>query len=311
MSFTQPYYQSYLLLWSSKLVSNTKIEYLALVLKNRYMESDVMKIPIQTKYIILGWLAILWISQPPIAYAQQASVKASYAQTFSSDATWARNLIKNSNIVETTLSRLQQELKLKTPLTVQLGGTDGPYFDGQETIYFPYKFITEIRDIFDEAKYAQTIEDRDRFILDVFEHTLWHEIGHYLVMSLKFPITGKEEDAVDEMAYILLINMHDEGTEIALSAADSYEIISMDAKDMIEEDFMGEHSLDQQRFHSGICLIYGSDQDKYQSLVDDLKLSENRQRLCIEDYKRRYNAWSFFFSMHKQDGATFLQDTFD
>lgn len=223
------------------------------------------------------------------------------------DEQWAKHLLLQSGIVKKTAALLDTDFKLKDPLTIRLGGSDGPLFDGESVIEIPYAFLIEIRDLFDEVAYAETSEDRDTFILDVVEHTLWHEIGHYLVQTLDLPITGREEDAVDELAYILLINMYEEGADIALSAADSYEIIALDSKDLEEADFWNEHSLDQQRFHSGICLIYGSDPDTYQYMMDDLEVAEDRQDMCVEDYGRRLDAWALFLSKHQTAQSVLLR----
>lgn len=243
-----------------------------------------------------GWSSPLW-----------ADVRVDADTANGSDEKWAKDLLLQSQLVTNTATLLDSDFQLKDPLTIYLGGDEGPLFDGESVIELPYAFLVEIRDLFDEVEYAETTEDRDIYILDVVEHTLWHEIGHYLVQSLDLPITGKEEDAVDELAYILLITMYEEGEEIALSAADSYKIIARETKYLEDVDFWDEHSLDQQRFHSGVCLIYGSDPDTYQYLMDDHDIAADRQDMCVDDYIRRLNAWTLFLSKHQTSKSILLR----
>ncbi len=110
--------------------------------------------------------------------------------------------------------------------------------------------------------------------------------------TLKLPVLGREEDAVDDLATLLLIELHEEGGEIAYSAAEAF--YAGDAErggTLDEDDFRGEHSLDLQRFHAGVCLIYGSDPERYGELARETVMSEDEMERCEEEYPRKRDAW--------------------
>src|SRR5688572_11042081 len=67
-----------------------------------------------------------------------------------------------------------------------------------------------------------------------------HEAGHALVDVLELPVTGREEDAVDQLSAWILIEADD--ADSVLGAAATYYTDS----EHVDEDFADEHSLDKQ-----------------------------------------------------------------
>ena len=91
----------------------------------------------------------------------------------------------------------------------------------------------------------------------------FHELGHALVDAYDLPITGREEDAVDQLSVLLLADGTEEGERMVLDAAVSF---SRQAGDELDElAFADEHSLDRQRYYNIICLLYGQDEEKFAS----------------------------------------------
>ncbi len=121
-------------------------------------------------------------------------------------------------------------------------------------------------------------------------HTLFHELAHALISIYELPVIGKEEDAADGLASVLLIEFFEDGQEIAISAADLFDLES-DDKEIFEDDFWNEHSLDAQRFYSTLCHVYGSEPEKYGYLVEQSAFSEERAELCIEEYEILSSSW--------------------
>ena len=176
---------------------------------------------------------------------------------------------------------------------------EGPAYNAESNeIIMPDVFTIGIYQLFKEAQYVKTEEELIAVTMDVVLHTLYHEVGHALVYLLDLPITGKEEDAVDSLATILILTTYDEGDEIALSAADLFGLLDESIDKFDEVDFWDEHSLDAQRFYNTICLIYGSNPEQYQSVISDLEIAEDRAELCIEDYSREERAWFKLLDAH-------------
>ena len=117
----------------------------------------------------------------------------------------------------------------------------------------------------------------------------FHELGHALVDAYDLPITGREEDAVDQLSVLLLADGTEEGERMVLDAAVSF---SRQAGDELDElAFADEHSLDQQRYYNIICLLYGQDEEKFASLVKDGTLPESRAERCSDEFARVDKAW--------------------
>lgn len=202
----------------------------------------------------------------------------------------------------TLVERMNRLLHIPKDIIFVFGAEDGPLYDPETfEILMPDDFTLEVMDRFIQANYVKTEEELYSVTMDVIEHTLYHELGHALVHSLEIPITGREEDAVDSMATMLVIFTNQEGAEVALSAADLFDLEGNDIQEFTDEDFWGEHSLDFQRFYNTVCMIYGSDPGKYRYLITELEIGEDRAELCIDDYLRESKSWKKLLKPHLKD----------
>ena len=151
-----------------------------------------------------------------------------------------------------------------------------------------YQLIDEYYDLF-----GRKITDKtklDEAVRGAVASTFFHELGHGLVDAWKVPITGKEEDAVDQLSTLILINHTQNGEQMALNGAISFKLYA-DLEKGEKKVFWDEHSLDEQRFYDTICLIYGHEPEKYSYLVKDNTLPEERAELCRQDYPKISNSW--------------------
>jgi hypothetical protein len=123
-----------------------------------------------------------------------------------------------------------------------------------------------------------------------------------LVDAWKLPITGKEEDAVDQLSTLVLINNTTTGEQMALDGAITFQLYA-DLERGQKKIYWDEHSLDEQRFYDTICLIYGHAPDKFAYLVKDGTLPEERAELCREDYPRVARAWRQLLSPYLKHPA--------
>jgi len=197
------------------------------------------------------------------------------------------------------IEKINGLLRIPKNIIFVFGAEEGPLYDSEtREILMPDDFTLEIMQRFINAKYVSTEEQLFEVTMDVIEHTLYHELGHALVDVLEIPITGKEEDAVDSMATMLVILTNKEGGEIALSAADLFDLEGEDIKGFTDEDFWDEHSLDFQRFYNTVCMIYGSDSNKYKYLIEELEITSGRAALCVDDFFRENKSWGTLLRPH-------------
>jgi len=228
-------------------------------------------------------------------------VSVKYAKPSNKSESTLQAQIKNSGTVDAVTEFITDHFKLPEKLTFYFGSDDGPLFDSsQNRIEIPYEFITDVKQRFAKAKYQETGVSVEDATYDALMHTLFHEFAHAAIWMYELPILGKEEDAADALATLLLIEYFEGGQELALSAADLFDLESQDRNVLEEPDFWGEHSLDEQRFFGTLCQVYGSDPEQYGSIVKDGFLSQDRAELCVEEYDILLQSWSTLVKYHIQ-----------
>src|SRR5690606_5649826 len=141
----------------------------------------------------------------------------------------------------------------------------------------------------DDAELAEAVSGAYRFIV-------LHEVGHALVQVLELPITGREEDAVDQLSSWLLIG-DARGDGAVLSAAAAFSI-NGELHGVGENDFANEHSLDQQRYFNMVCWVYGHDPERHADLVAITGLPPERAARCKDEYARLDASWRRLLGEH-------------
>jgi hypothetical protein len=120
---------------------------------------------------------------------------------------------------------------------------------------------------------------------------LMHELGHALIDVLQLPVVGREEDAVDQLATILMLNQGPTGDSLAFGAVGWFLTRSRSA--MLDDlAFADSHGLDQQRVYNMICWIYGRDPERYPEVIADHWLPEHRAEGCRAEYERLARNWA-------------------
>lgn len=126
----------------------------------------------------------------------------------------------------------------------------------------------------DEAKSLFTWADQGSVVTGTTMFILLHELGHGLVSIFDLPITGREEDAVDQFATLTLIAADDEDdtledrpSRMALLGAYFFEQLAHAPDELSRRIFSDEHALGQQRYYDVMCLVLGSDFDTYAPVI--------------------------------------------
>jgi hypothetical protein len=139
------------------------------------------------------------------------------------------------------------------------------------------------------------------FVLGNTVFTLFHELGHAFIHQFSIPVLGREDDAVDGLAAILMIP--DEGDdfadELALAAADGHAMASAQGR-ASELAFWGEHSLDLQRYAAVNCLIYGSDPKGFADFAKEIEMPKGDRQRCPETYRTTLASWEKLLARHER-----------
>ncbi|MES2820091.1 MAG: DUF4344 domain-containing metallopeptidase [Pseudomonadota bacterium] len=145
------------------------------------------------------------------------------------------------------------------------------------------------------------------FMLNNSVYVLYHEIGHLFVGEFELPVLGKEEDAADNLATLLLLAEDNEASADALTdAANGWYLseYSDEATSYENADFYDNHSLDIQRSFAIVCLMVGSDAQKFGPIADEFELDKDRQAGCSEDFAQAVNSWDSLLKRNeRQDKA--------
>jgi hypothetical protein len=116
--------------------------------------------------------------------------------------------------------------------------------------------------------------DRVEFVAGNTLVLLSHEMGHVLISEMHLPILGREEDAADTYAALRLLTIGTSFSQHELTEAAQGWFLS-DRRDQESGEkplYYDEHNLGQQRAYQILCLMVGSDPNKFKGLADEMKM---------------------------------------
>jgi hypothetical protein len=169
----------------------------------------------------------------------------------------------------------------------ECGESNAFYDSGKKQLLMCYELYNELDGVF-KGEYPKEAE-RDDAVSDAFVFIFFHELGHALIDVYELPITGKEEDAVDQLSTWILTDGTD-GDTTAINGAIAFALLADEGENGLA--FWDEHSLNQQRFYNTICLVYGNNPKKYNDFVKNGTLPKNRAARCTGEYAQIDRAWS-------------------
>jgi len=226
-----------------------------------------------------------------VAVQAEPTMTVSIAKTDAAAAVSDETKANTIEAINTVVDFFNEYFYLEESIELLVGAEDGPLYNGDGQIQLPYSFVEEIEQRFTQAEYQKTGVSVAQAVADSLKHTLIHEFAHAVIHSANIPVLGREEDAADSLASVLLIEYFEDGSEIVISAADLFELEGEDSDVVTAEDFWGEHSLNPQRYYAAMCHVYGSDPQEYADIPERLEFSEDRAELCIQEYEDLSYSW--------------------
>jgi hypothetical protein len=134
---------------------------------------------------------------------------------------------------------------------------------------------------------------REDAALGAFLQVTFHELGHAMFDIYEVPILGREEDAADQMAGLILTQF---GPDIAKRTLPGtvYLWQSMaDSEDDWGHDLFSDiHGHPLQRAYNYLCIAYGADPTTFQYVVDQGLLPKARAANCGREYRQIYHAFA-------------------
>ncbi|MFE0338460.1 DUF4344 domain-containing metallopeptidase [Streptomyces sp. NPDC058955] len=196
------------------------------------------------------------------------------------------------------------------PLRAAACAAPNPHWDERTgRITYCYGFVSEARKVFagsdTDGTPAQRAAAVDEDVVGLSNGVLFHELGHALVDLYDLPVTGREEDAVDQLAVLLLASGDERHTDYAISTINAWGALwqASEGGDPGVAAYSDVHSLDGQRFFDWACWLYGSDPGRFADAVDaegnpDGVLPRDRAELCPAEYRRISSSWRTLLGPH-------------
>jgi peptidoglycan hydrolase-like protein with peptidoglycan-binding domain len=187
----------------------------------------------------------------------------------------------------------------------ECGAVNAFYSPKDSAIYLCYELVDyllhqadKLNTNHDPMFLAEYVKYNLRFIL-------LHETGHAFIDLLDLPATGREEDAVDQMAAsMILLHFSDSETAEQLTRVLSMTALWFKTNASLENGtpdnsaFSDEHSLNEQRYYNLLCMIYGRDPQYYSSIVENGLLPKNRAARCPQEASKIITSWSRLLLPH-------------
>lgn len=138
-----------------------------------------------------------------------------------------------------------------------------------------------------------------RFVLANAEFSVMHEMGHVLIAEYDLPVLGREEDAADQLGFILLFHLYaklprDEVDARLLDIADYWRLEWQTPKPPPDQVLAWDsHPLDEQRYYNIACLLYGSDMVRLDWLPPLIGLPYERAVYCDQEFRQASKAFEW------------------
>ena len=202
------------------------------------------------------------------------------------------------------LQRFQELLRpFELPRTVLIkldscnGEADAWYEDYVITIC--YEYVDEIWKVVPEQASDWGVAPIDTLVGPIFD-TVLHEFGHALFEILKIPVFGREEDAADQVAaYITLQLGKIEARRLIGGTANAYlaEVKAAAMPNTLKQ-YADVHGTPAQRLFNLLCIAYGADPKLFGDLTAKGYLPPERAENCDDEYKQAAFAFETLIRPH-------------
>ncbi len=206
------------------------------------------------------------------------------------------------------LNDSQLVLRVDLPVILQDCGQVNAFYNPQQhTITICHEFIFSAASDFERITESPPREALEKALYATI-FAFFHELGHALIDVLELPTVGQEEDAVDEFAAIIFLNSDTpETAEIVLNGAIWF-------GSQPQGPFWDEHPPSDKRFFNLLCLVYGSNPQKYAPIIEAVfkatmenqavepEALQRRAALCEQEYPKKLASWNKLLLPHFAQG---------
>ncbi|MBA4849109.1 DUF4344 domain-containing metallopeptidase [Emticicia sp. BO119] len=202
--------------------------------------------------------------------------------------------IKRTKILDAIANDINGYLALPEDLYItfdECQSSNAFYDEHTKKVTICYEMVSYLYELF-KTKTNNPAQLRE-MVINTTLFIFYHEMGHALIDLMDLPVTGKEEDTVDNFSIFLLADGSKKGSLAVLDGAIAFYLMGESEKNIPLKnlELWDEHSLDHQRFYHIICMLYGSNPIQNQALIREKMLPLSMTNRCIEDYQKIKKGW--------------------
>ena len=196
------------------------------------------------------------------------------------------NMIKEQKALE-KLQEIFAPFKFPIDVNLKTTGCDGVSnaWYQRPTLTICYEYLADIRKTLPTETTADGITPRDA-VIGQFFYVVAHEMGHASFDLLNIPLFGRPEDAADQFAAYMMLQLgKNQARRLIAGAAYSYKDYVENKRVTVPQTaFADVHGAPMQRFYNLLCIGYGADREAFSDLVTKGYLPESRAPSCRVEY---------------------------
>nr|WP_052478967.1 DUF4344 domain-containing metallopeptidase [Kibdelosporangium sp. MJ126-NF4]CTQ95887.1 hypothetical protein [Kibdelosporangium sp. MJ126-NF4] len=210
-----------------------------------------------------------------------------------------QQLLQTNQVYEKGAREISDLVKLDqdVPVIAKECGEENAFWDPQKKeVHMCYEMALKLQTVFEADADKQT--PTEQHVVGGMTAILFHEFGHGFASMFELPITGKEDDAVDQFSAVILTSGDAPRHQMVQDVAKVWALFAKDEQELSAAAFAGEHSLNAQRSYNFLCWMYGSAPDKFQDVVASGALPESRAERCPAEYQQMATSWVKLLEPH-------------
>jgi hypothetical protein len=207
------------------------------------------------------------------AAAQQPRIKISYEEPTNAQLRPVYDRLKQRAVLE----ELQAFL---APLRLR--------FRPQGAAVVCYEMVQAIEEL--AGKHATDADFRQAVISGAFIETVLHETARALFDILEVPIWGREQDAADRLAALIMVQFGEDVAQVTILGTAN--LFMWSEKKWTGSDFSDVASPQAQRFFNYVCIAYAAAPLQFGDLVKKGILPKRRAERCEGEYEQIRKAFN-------------------
>lgn len=238
------------------------------------------------------------------ASLRSGEIRVAYQRPVQKEALAIYRELKARRVLE-GLQAIIKGVRLPRTLTLRLsachGDADAWYAPENRTITVCYEYVGYVQDRAPKNASATGLTQQHA-ISGPIAQVFLHELAHALYDLLDVPVLGREEDAADQFAALVLLELPPAQARQAIDGT-AHLLRSQAAEETPDRTVLADdHSLTAQRLYNLLCLAYGADRKTFGYLVASGALPKARAAQCGTEYDLAAYALQKLLQQHLHDG---------